>query len=654
MKIIAAFFTLFVTSSLWAVTPEFGVSTFESFDLECPSGQRCTALDPTFCSKNNIEISPNDDGSFDIVFNNFNVITNGQADYASAGCLLDIPITVPSNQQVALEEVSIAGVTVVAPGGRATASITHFVGGRESTRTEAFVEAESFVVTHAQELSSEYSDCGSGAAGVSTRINITASRGTQESDNTFMNLSSGAGRLKYRLDYQDCTPEPETCASGQFEIDGVCYNLGSQCSDYHATNSAVCNNSQDGLSCGWDVKRSLCRSECQSNQFNYNGNCYDIASSCSEYDSTNTQICNNGSDSLYCDWIAETETCVNECSSDSTFEIDGQCYQKNGSCSQYNGTNTNTCNNGQDSLYCSWIPNNYPDSDLAGICADECPSDSFELDGQCFKHNDSCGQFNGTNSATCNNPNDDLSCDWIPTTYDDSNLAGTCVAECPSDAFKLDGQCFKHNGSCGQFNGTNSTTCNNQTDGIDCDWIPATYDDSDLAGTCVTQCPSDSFELDGQCFKNNDSCDQFNGTNSATCNNPNDNLSCDWIPSTYGDPNLTNTCVDTCPSDAFKIDGQCYQYNGNCSQYNGTNTDTCNNQEDSFPCDWIPDTYGDRNLANTCVDTCPSDAFKINGQCYQHQGKCSQYNGTDSKTCKNRQDSMACDWNSHTKVCSPR
>ena len=459
-----------LVSSVQAITPELGVLTYQSNELECPEGKICSNLDDIYCSPNNVSISPNDNGTFDLLFDDFNVTTKNNVDFASASCLLEVPVVVPANLKVALKKVSIAGLTVVPNGGRSTASITYFLNGRESTLIEAFEATRSFAITHTQQLGDEYSNCGSGNAIVSTRFDITASKTSANAGNTFMDLSSGSGRIQYSLDYQDCEPDPDTCTDGQFKLDGTCYNIGNQCSDYHKTKSKVCNNGYDELSCDWDVERKLCYSECLVDQFKYNGNCYDKASVCSEYNGTHTNICNNGSDSIQCNWISSNQTCVADCSSHSTFEIDGQCYHKNGDCSQYNGVNVNTCNNSLDNLQCDWISANFGDSHLANTCVPKCPAGSFELDGQCFKTKGNCSQYNGTSSDICNNGQDNLSCDWIPAAFDDIDLAGTCVAQCPPGSFVRAGNCYQYDGSCSQYNGTDSDTCNNSKDNLLCDW----------------------------------------------------------------------------------------------------------------------------------------------------------------------------------------
>ena len=234
------------------------------------------------------------------------------------------------------------------------------------------------------------------------------------------------------------------------------------------------------------------------------------------------------------------------------------------------------------------------------------------------------------------------------------HLSGELIeCGCPDGSIEIDGVCYDPDGNCDQYDATNSQICNNPDDNLKCDWIPEGYGDAQLENTCVSTCPAGAFEIDGVCYARNGSCEQYNSTNSNTCNNSNDNLSCDWIPEGYGNSQLENTCVSACPSDAIVISGVCYARNGSCGQYNATNTETCNNPDDNLSCDWIPESYPDSQLKNTCVSACPSGAIELEGQCYSKNGVCSQYNGTNSDVCNNNKDNLLCDWNQQTQVCYP-
>lgn len=52
--------------------------------------------------------------------------------------------------------------------------------------------------------------------------------------------------------------------------------------------------------CNWDQWESV------------NGRCYDKKGSCSQYNYTNKWTCNNGKDDLQCDWNSRTNVCYTE------------------------------------------------------------------------------------------------------------------------------------------------------------------------------------------------------------------------------------------------------------------------------------------------------------------------------------------------------
>jgi hypothetical protein len=57
------------------------------------------------------------------------------------------------------------------------------------------------------------------------------------------------------------TRDALACPEGQFEMDGRCWNIGYQCSDYDGTTSRVCNNGSDDLRCDWDSRSHTCYPE---------------------------------------------------------------------------------------------------------------------------------------------------------------------------------------------------------------------------------------------------------------------------------------------------------------------------------------------------------------------------------------------------------
>ena len=93
-----------------------------------------------------------------------------------------------------------------------------------------------------------------------------------------------------------------------------------------------------------------------------------------------------------------------------------KCFKKHGHCSQYNYTDTKTCNTSKDYLKCDWNHSSstcYEESGHGGgnnHCKhDEWYSHDYK---KCFKKYGHCGQYNHTDHKTCNTGKDRLKCDW--------------------------------------------------------------------------------------------------------------------------------------------------------------------------------------------------------------------------------------------------
>ncbi len=476
MKRIAVWWLgIFVLSSLWADTPEVGVISTALIEDECPIGETCGFVDPEICSSSDIQVSGNNNSTFDLLFNRFELSTEWQgATLTKAGCQINLEVDVPENQRVFLSRVSVSGIAFIPADGEAVTSIAHYIGGRSSRREETFIDNGTFVVSHNQELSNEFTGCGDENLQVKTRVDVLARQSPSYVAPTEVILTSGSGGLlRYELVYQECE-EPIACTVDQFEMDDQCFNLGMQCSAYDGIGSKVCHNTFDNLSCVWDGSNNTCKTSCGSNQYEHEGVCYNLASQCSQYDGTNTQVCNNGSDNLLCDWDDATKTCYQECRGDWFEASNGECYYKYGQCSQYNDTSVEICNTGEDNLLCDLISFSDSNPSVAGTCVSSCPSDYFSLDGYCFKESGSCSQYNNTSMEICNTGEDNLSCDFIPFNDANGSVAGTCVSSCPSGYFSLNGYCFAATASCSQYNGTDSDTCNTGLDNMMCDWNAST------------------------------------------------------------------------------------------------------------------------------------------------------------------------------------
>lgn len=96
-----------------------------------------------------------------------------------------------------------------------------------------------------------------------------------------------------------------------------------------------------------------------------------------------------------------------------------------------------------------------------------------------------------------------------------------------------------------------------------------------------------------------------------------------------------------------------FEIYGECTQYNGTDSRTCNTGKDHLKCDWD---HGH----GTCYpesshggNHCSRDAWysKKYHKCYKKYGYCSQYDGTDHRTCNTNKDKLYCDWDRQDRTC---
>lgn len=86
----------------------------------------------------------------------------------------------------------------------------------------------------------------------------------------------------------------------------------------------------------------------------------------------------------------------------------------------------------------------------------------------CFDFYGTCEQYDGTDSSTCRNGNDDLICKW------DSNKK-TCTPVCLPEAEWYSSKyrkCFDVYGLCSQYDDTDASTCTTGKDGVRCSWNP--------------------------------------------------------------------------------------------------------------------------------------------------------------------------------------
>ncbi|WP_141734569.1 DUF4360 domain-containing protein [Oligoflexus tunisiensis] len=306
------------SSTLWGMTPQLSSSMKFVNDMPevCTEGTCKQVAWDAICNPDNVIFDANDDGSFDLVFIDFKAETDAHHVKASAQCHLEIPLTVPEGYRVALQSVAIAGITEVSQKGLSEASITHsFRTGRESVKTERFRfqnDIQDVIVNH--QIDQEWTQCGRDReAIIGTKIGIVAQRQAHDMKNTFIAIDEGAGQRKavYRLKYEHCGGQPQEPQCGKHEIafNGKCRPLASHCSGYDFTDANTCNNGKDTLQCDYVPATRRCVAQCPQGHFSMDGQCYRKAQHCAEYNHTSHDVCNNGHDTLQCDWNSHERIC---------------------------------------------------------------------------------------------------------------------------------------------------------------------------------------------------------------------------------------------------------------------------------------------------------------------------------------------------------
>lgn len=146
--------------------------------------------------------------------------------------------------------------------------------------------------------------------------------------------------------------------------------------------------------------------------------CFKKYGVCKQYNFTNEKTCENRKDDLSCEWKSRKQKCkpkneVKTCGYDEWYSAEyNECYKKVGRCSQYNDTDSRTCNSGNDRMMCDW-------NSKRRTCYSEskgryCKSNEWKsiTTGRCFKKYGRCKQYDGTNKLVCNSPKDNMMCDW--------------------------------------------------------------------------------------------------------------------------------------------------------------------------------------------------------------------------------------------------
>lgn len=144
---------------------------------------------------------------------------------------------------------------------------------------------------------------------------------------------------------------------------------------------------------------------------------FDKYGRCSQYNYTDSETCQSAQDKLRCDWDSESMVCYPErgrCSPTAWYSRPyNRCFDKQGCCDQYDYTDERTCNTGRDDLRCDWEAR-------TGLCRPEqereCEQGEWYSDkyDRCFNKNGPCHQYGKTDVETCNNDEDHVVCRWNP------------------------------------------------------------------------------------------------------------------------------------------------------------------------------------------------------------------------------------------------
>lgn len=144
----------------------------------------------------------------------------------------------------------------------------------------------------------------------------------------------------------------------------ICFDKDGRCNQYDYTDHRTCNSGRDNLRCDWDSEFQVCEPEngrCASGDW-YSSKyhtCFEKEGWCDQYDFTDSKTCNTNKDKLRCDWDRRTKRCYAEeesfCERDEWYSPRyDACFVKTGPCSQYDFTDSQTCNTGKDHIRCDW------------------------------------------------------------------------------------------------------------------------------------------------------------------------------------------------------------------------------------------------------------------------------------------------------------
>lgn len=190
----------YIPLTTYAITPEFEDIIFSSRAFCSDNNPICS------CSGNNL-IDANDDGTIDIIFNQFQATSMNGSEELSF-CTMKIPLKIPPGYRVSFMSLGVEGTTQLANQGAATVMITQSVtDGFPPVPSNIVHNRKNFYYDHGQvqdvvlstEGDADYTECGKELVFLNAEIELIV-KGSE----TIVNIDEGAAGVRFTLDYQRC------------------------------------------------------------------------------------------------------------------------------------------------------------------------------------------------------------------------------------------------------------------------------------------------------------------------------------------------------------------------------------------------------------------------------------------------------------------
>ncbi|MBU2711130.1 DUF4360 domain-containing protein [Zooshikella harenae] len=196
--------TLSLTAN--AITPEIGDVSIEGENTgdhaePPPSPDGAARYQVTYCSKNGTIIDANDDGSIDIIFNQFFAQAAGRRP-AISNCTINIPIKIPAGYRVGFKSLGVEGTAQFNRHGAAKVDIRRQLNHRRMPKTQRtyyydYGSTQDIVLT--SEGRTPYTRCGEQSANLKAKLQLSI-----KGKDSIIHIDEGAANITYKLDYKRC------------------------------------------------------------------------------------------------------------------------------------------------------------------------------------------------------------------------------------------------------------------------------------------------------------------------------------------------------------------------------------------------------------------------------------------------------------------